>query len=531
LQSINEALNALNHELHNRNRELGHLSDDLANLLSSTALPLLMVDNDLRIKRVTPAAERLFNVRPGDVGRPVGDIRLGLSQEDLDPGIRRVIDSLAGEEIEMLDRDGRWHLLRIHPCRSGDNRIEGAVLTMLDIDQLRQARTSADLARSFAEAVVESVQIPLLVLKMDLKIRVANDAFLTAYGLRSADVQDRSLAEIDKARWSMPEFKKALTRLLSEETSSEILECLQDSPGAGKRTVLISSRRVLDRGSRQIVVAIQDITAQRRAEKVMMKEHTRLKRSVRKTADALLESEDALRLSQAELRALSGSLLHAQDEERRRVSRELHDDVSQNVVKLQYDIEALEQTLPGDREKEKQRLLAVRDDAARLSSDLSRIAHALHPATLDCLGLTVALSAYASEFSERTDTPVEFNTAGVPEEIPPEIAGSFYRIAQEALRNIARHSGAAASISLTGEESCLTLAIRDSGPGFDRDAVRGKGGLGLVSMEERARLIHASFTIDTAPAQGVLITVSASLSVAVPSDRLLKNITGSRPRA
>lgn len=107
-----------------------------------------------------------------------------------------------------------------------------------------------------------------------------------------------------------------------------------------------------------------------------------------------------------------------------------------------------------------------------------------------------ALSTYASEFSRRTGIPVEFVSSGGPETISPEIASALYRITQEALRNVVRHSGATPSLCLTGEKSHLTLAIR---------------GLGLVGMEERARLIGASFQIDSAPGEGVSITLSAPL--------------------
>ncbi len=511
LQATNEELHTLNEELQNRNQELGALNDDLANLLSSTTIPILMVDHDLRIRRVTPAAERLFNVRGADAGRPIGDIRLRLG-ENLDSLMRRVIATAHGEEMELLDREGRWNVLRVRPYRTRDNRIEGVVLTMLDIDELHRAQTAADQARELAESIVESVQVPLLVLKSDLRVRVANQAFLSAYGRRPADVEDRALDEIDEAQWSLPEFKRALTRLSNEETSSEELECLQDIPGAGRRTVLINAKRVRQQSEHQILIAVQDITAHKDAEQIMAKEQARLKRSVEQVATALLETEDALRLSREELRALSGSLLRAQDEERRRVSRELHDDVSQNMAMLQFDIEALEQTLPPSMEGEKQQLLAIRDVAAQLSNDLRRIAYALHPSTLDLLGLTVALSAYAREFSRRTGISVEFSASDVPAEIPPGIASSFYRITQEALRNITRHGDrCVAQVRLIGDKSHLTLVIHDNGPGFDRAAVRGKGGLGLVSMEERARLIHASFELETAPDRGVSITVSAPL--------------------
>lgn len=404
--------------------------------------------------------------------------------------------------------------MRIDPGPARDGRVEGAVITVIDIDdELRRARSSAVLAGRFADAVLESVPIPLVMLDADLKVIVANDAFLAAYAVQTADVQNCMIEDLGTARWHMLEFKRAVRRLLDGETGLEDIECLQDHPGFGKRTVRITGRRVLWEGSARILIAIHDITAQKRAEALMTREKAHLKRTARKTAAALHETEDALRQSRAELRALTGSLLHAQEEERRRVSRELHDDVSQDVVKLQFDIEALEQALPPDRTKEKEGLMAVRDDAARLSNDLRRIAHVLHPSTLDNLGLTSALSAYVSEFSKRTGIPVEFTATDVPEMIPQRIASTFYRITQEALRNVVRHSGAASSLRLTGENSRLNLAIQDNGPGFDREAVRGRGGLGLISMEERAWLIGAGFQLTTAPGKGVAITLSVPLGV------------------
>jgi len=487
------------------------VNEDIVNSIRGASIPVLMVDSELRIKLITPGAERMFNVRAADVGNPVRDIQLRLSEEDFEYRIRRAIDSRAAEEIELRVGDGRSHLLRIDPCPGRDDRIEGAIITVLDIEELRQARSAAVLAAHFAEAILESVPIPLLVLDSNLKVVVANGAFLGTYALQRADIRNCRIEDVGTAQWGMPEFTEAMRRLLSGQTASEELECLQDHPGFGKRAVLISGRRVLGQGSPRILIAIHDITAQRRANAVTATEKARTVRTARKTAAALHESEDALRQSRAELRALTGSLLRAQDEERRRVSRELHDDVSQNVVKLQFDLEALEQSLPPERTEEKQGLMAVRDDAARLSNDLRRIAHVLHPSTLDNLGLTGALSEYTAEFSKRTGIPFEFTTVGVPEIIPQGIASAFYRITQEALRNIVRHSGAASFIRLTGENSRLTLAIHDSGPGFNRQAVRGRGGLGLVSMEERARLIGASFQIDTAPGKGVSITLSAPL--------------------
>jgi two-component system CheB/CheR fusion protein len=510
LQSSNEELNTVNEELQTRNQELVRLSDDLANLLSSTTMPILMLDNDLRIRRVTQAAERLFNIRQIDVGRPLSDLRLRLSEDHLDALVHRVIKTLVGEELELQDRDGRWHVLRVRPYRTAENRIQGAVLVMVDIDQIRRAQQAADAARAFSESLVQAVQTPLLVLNSDLRIRTANHAFLNAWRLNRSEVEGRALNAIGGGPWVSPELEAALGRLARREKVFEDLECSHELPSGGKRILLIHARQVRQDNSAgndfQILLAAADVTAQRRAEKIMLEELSR-------TETALSGSQDALQRSREELRALTASLLNAQEEERRRVSRELHDDVGQSMAKLQFDIERLEQSLPAQRKTEKKSLLTIRDTAATLSNDLRRIAYALHPSSLDHLGLTVALRAYAREFTKRSGIRTKLTTSGVPASVPPDIANCFYRITQETLRNVAKHAPAATlvSIHLSGEHSHLNLTIQDDGPGFSPDAVRGNGGLGLISIEERARLIHGDFKLTSGKGGGTVITVSAPL--------------------
>jgi two-component system, chemotaxis family, CheB/CheR fusion protein len=377
------------------------------------------------------------------------------------------------------------------------------------------------------------VQTPLLVLQRDLRVRLANKAFLAVWGLRRAEVENRLLHDLGNGQWNSPVLTAAFNRLSRGETVSEDLECEQDVPGSsrasGKRIFMINARRVYSENEPrpdaaataefQILVAATDMTSQRHAEKVMLTEQERLKHSVQsaareleQTESALHGSRDALRRSREDLRALTASLLNAQDEERRRVSRELHDDVSQNVAKLQFDIETLEKTLPSTLKDEKKQLLAIRDEAGQLSSDLRKIAYALHPSTLDHLGLTVAIRAYGREFSTRTGIPVRFSAAKVPPKVPPEVASSIYRITQEALRNVSKHvKTGRVAIRLKGTPGHLTLVIQDQGPGFDTAAVRGNGGLGLISMEERARLIHASFQLESQPGSATTITVSVPL--------------------
>jgi two-component system CheB/CheR fusion protein len=513
LQSSNEELNTVNEELRNRVQELGKLSDDLTNLLKSASMPMLMIDNELHIRRLTTSAERLFGFQPGDIGRPIVDIQMRLSMDDLEPRVRRVLETLNPEETELQDRQGCWHVLHVRPYRTGDNRIEGAVLVLVDIDQTRRAQIAADLARKFAESVVESVQTPLLVLRSDLRVRMANRAFFQSYCLRPADVENQFFYKVSGQQWNLPGLQTALERLSADQESIEPLEFEQECPGSGRRTVLIHARRVHPDGENQILVAVEDITAQKRAARVLIEEQQRLQRSVRIGATALHDSEAALLRTREELRALTAGLLHTQEEERRRVSRELHDDLSQKVAKLQFDVETLEQQLPPDLMDGKRRLLAIRDEIGTLSNDLRRIAYQLHPSTLDHLGLAVAIRTYSQEFSEREGLPVQFTARKVPARIPPEAASSLYRIVQEALRNVAKHAGkTSVTITLTGGSNQLSLSIRDHGIGFDKHSMQHKGGLGLIGMQERVRLVRGEFSLKARPGRGAAIMIRVPLN-------------------
>jgi signal transduction histidine kinase len=227
---------------------------------------------------------------------------------------------------------------------------------------------------------------------------------------------------------------------------------------------------------------------------------------------ALLDSEAALLRSHEELRALTASLLHSQDDERRRVSRQLHDELSQEMAKLQFDVETLEQSLPADLKDERRQLLAIRDGVGSLANNVRRIAHQLHPSALDHLGLSAALRAFVREFAGRERLPVRLTARKVPAHIAPEVASSLYRVVQEALRNVAKHAGkTCVTIVLAGLRNQLFLSIRDRGVGFDQDSIAGGGGLGLIAMHERIHLVDGDFSLNTRPGRGVVITIRIPL--------------------
>ncbi|HEV2669328.1 MAG TPA: chemotaxis protein CheB, partial [Blastocatellia bacterium] len=196
LESSNEELITVNEELNNRNAELGRLNSDLVNLLGSVQMPILMLDGQLRIRRFTPAAEKLLNLIPTDVGRSIGDLKLNLDCPDLERLIAEVIDTVSVKEVEMRDGAGRWYSLRVRPYKTLDNKIEGAVVVLVDIDALKKTEREIGAARDYAEAILRTARDPLVVLRADLTVDSANEAFYKTFKVRPAETEGRSIYEL-----------------------------------------------------------------------------------------------------------------------------------------------------------------------------------------------------------------------------------------------------------------------------------------------------------------------------------------------
>lgn len=235
--------------------------------------------------------------------------------------------------------------------------------------------------------------------------------------------------------------------------------------------------------------------------------------ATRKRAEgALRQSQDDLRRSREELRALAAGLLSAQEEERRRVSRELHDDLNQRLAVLAVDVETLRQQASFSPDLLRGQLRRLQDRLVHLSEDVRRMACRLHPAILEHLGLPAALKSYCAEFSKREGIKVRFVGRDSLDSVPPDVALCVYRIAQEGLRNVAKHSGARrATIVLAGVESGIRLTITDRGVSFNPETAKRKGGLGLLGMGERVRLLAGSLSIKSRPGDGTRIDVRIPL--------------------
>lgn len=212
--------------------------------------------------------------------------------------------------------------------------------------------------------------------------------------------------------------------------------------------------------------------------------------------------------AEEDLLALSGRLITAQEEERARIARELHDDLSQRMAILLIGIEQFKQSTPDLSSQAQQQLDNVAEMAAEVASDVRGLSHQLHPSMLETLGLVGSLRSFCREFSVQHQVQVQFLHSDIPPQIPKDVTLCLFRITQEALRNVVKHSGAAeAEVKLLGGAGEIDLCISDSGQGFDVQSVKGAAGLGLISMRERLRLVGGSLSIQSEPSHGTQVRV------------------------
>ncbi len=207
------------------------------------------------------------------------------------------------------------------------------------------------------------------------------------------------------------------------------------------------------------------------------------------------------------LEDLAGRLINAQEAERSRIGRELHDHISQTLGVLSIKIDQLRAN--GAVTPEVGAALdEVRRDTREITDDVHRLSHRLHSSTLDYLGLVPALQKLVSEFGSRHDISIGFSYTSLPPSLPSEVSLCLFRIVEEGLTNIAKHSQARlGQVHVSGDTDGIHLTVQDSGTGFDAASAESHGGLGFVSMRERLRVLHGTVRVESTPAQGTRIEV------------------------
>ncbi|HVS75309.1 MAG TPA: CheR family methyltransferase, partial [Steroidobacteraceae bacterium] len=261
IQSSNEELTTVNEELQNRNEELNRVNNDLNNLFGSLQMAIVMVWQDLRIRRFTPMAEKLFNLIATDIGRPIGDIKLNLTVPDLPKLLAEVIDQVTTRDLEVQDQGGRWYQLRIRPYRTLDNHIDGAVILLFDIDSLKQSQGVLERQAKLLEQTHEAV----FVRELGGAIVYWNRGAELLYGFGREEAIGRSSYEL---LGKSPAVRAQINEALNGEGrwKGEIVQRTKD----GRELIVESQEVLISEGERRLVLSTnRDVTERKRLEETL----------------------------------------------------------------------------------------------------------------------------------------------------------------------------------------------------------------------------------------------------------------------
>lgn len=645
LQSINEELMTVNYELKNKVEEVGAVNDDLKNLIASTEIATIFVDRALKIKRFTPRALELFNLIPTDTGRSLLDITHRLAYAHLADDAAQVFDTLRTIERELAGPDGRWYITRIFPYRTRDDRIEGAVLTFVDIT----ARKRAEAAKFFLAAIVESSQDSILTTNFDGIITSWNRAAEELYGYPAREAIGKPLTML-----TLPEDLQEVLRhteqikhsqkveiyntvrvhkagrqmnleivmspvkdtqgqvigvstiardatgrrqveeqlRLNEERLRLMMESVTDyaiiftdaeghierwnvgaerifgwtaaeaigqrcnmiftpedraagAPEAERQQALAHGCAADERwhvrkdGSRLYVSGVmsalrdeglsgfvkiaRDLTERQQTEEQLSQAREELESTVqartqelRAAYDSLLHEVDERRDAEERIKELLRTIITTQEDERTRISRELHDHLGQLLTALQLNLETLKKHPSKDQKELRATIEQAQDVAKQLDEGVDFLAWELRPAPLDDLGLAAALENFVAEWTKHYGTTGRFHKGGVALlHLAPVVEINLYRIAQEALNNVTKHAQADhVDVILERRDNHVVLIIEDDGIGFEPnlEATPSGRGLGLIGMRERAALVGGTLEIESTPGNGTTVYIRIPLS-------------------
>jgi len=454
LQSSNEELTTVNEELQNRNQELSQATDDMANLLASLDVPIVMLGPDGRVRRFTPAAAKLFNLIPGDLGRPLADLRGLIVMSDLEPSIQAATETLAVQTREVMDQDGRWYSLRVRPYKTRENKIEGVVMLFVDIDELKKSAERLDQARAHAEAIVDTVGSPLLILNHRLRVERANRSYYEMFRATPAETEGQALSELGGGLWDFAELRRRLAELPGGQGDLKGLQVDREVPGSGHRTMVVNARRleVGGPGPAQILVSIEDRTdetrVQREREQLIVQEET-----------AARQAESASRLKDEFIATVSHELrgpLNA-------MAGWVHvlGSSSLDPTTMSRGLAALERSV-----KAQTRLIEDLLDMSRIMSGKLRLAHRY----IDLADVTRAAIETAGPAAQAKSIQVGFQSTGEPLFVlgdPDRLQQVVWNLVSNAVKFTPREGRV--DVELVRKGTSTQLRVTDTGQGISPD--------------------------------------------------------------
>ncbi|MGH9437340.1 MAG: chemotaxis protein CheB, partial [Terriglobia bacterium] len=483
LQSSNEELATLNEELRNRNLDLNQANSDLNNLLSNINFPILVLSKDMRIRHFTPLAGEAFNLAANDIGLPVGSVKTSLNVPNLEELVHDSVTHAVTKDQEVQDRQGYWYSLRIQPYKTLHGEVEGSVLAWLDIETLRRSLKKAERSLGATKMSLRQTEDRYRLLfernlagvyfsTADGRMLECNQAFAQILGYATVrDILDHRVEEICFDN----EHQQNLITQLRLRSALTNIECrLRRKDGAPVDVLMNCNLSRLEGETAEVIESIvMDITSRIQAEQA--------------TKD------------------FTGREMRSRDEERRRVSRELHDSVGSSLTALIANLSLMQKLVVADKSAQKQ-ISESLDLAKECSREVRTLSYLLHPPLLDELGLESAIRSYLDGFSERSGVTVSLDIPPAlkgSERLPPHVETALFRIVQESLTNIHTHSGSSiAGIHISRSGSEMTLEVRDHGRGIPAEYLRAnsqstKLGVGISGMRERMKQLGGELAISS----------------------------------
>lgn len=503
LQSLNEELSTVNQELKIKIDELGVTNSDFQNFINATDIGTIFLDRDLKLKLSTPRAREVFNLLESDAGRPLSDITSKLRDHAIHKDVRTVLDRLSNVEREVQTDDERWYYMRILPYRTMDNRIDGVVLTFQDVTQRREAEMLARAIDERMRVLVDgALDYAIFTMRDNGEIDSWNAGAQRMFGYSTEEIVGASVRVLftpeDRAHdRDVAELQEAAR---TGRATDERFHLRKD----GSRFYCSGVTRRLGGPGAGFAKIARDLTLQREAGEALQRAHDDLEARVSRRTSELADEVRQHQSAKEALAAVVQRLVTAQEDERRRVARDLHDDMGQRMTAIRMMLEQAQQepSLPSPRIDQALHLIAG------LGGDLDFLSWQLRPGLLDELGLSAALPTFVSQWSAHTGIPAEFRLGGFKQgQLGAETETAFYRVAQEALNNIAKHAHATrADIVLGSNDGEVVLVVEDDGIGFEAsDSAASGDGFGLTGMRERAALVGAALDIETSPGRGTSV--------------------------
>ena len=515
LQSMNEELVTVNQEHRIKIEELSATNSDLSNFMAAADVGMLFLDRALRIKRFTPRVTEVFNIIGTDIGRPLKHFTQRLGYDALPDDAGRVLKDLTPFEQEMQSEDGRWYLVRLRPYRTIDDRIDGVVVTFVDITARKRSEEDVRRSEERYRLLIENVhEYAIFMLDVDGRVTTWNAGAERILGYREEEIRGRHLSII----------------FTEEDRAGGAPQ--QELETAAKHGSAADDRwHVRKDGSRFWVSGVVSAVRDARGELIgfvkLMRDNTERK-----------QAEEALRASEAELKSLNESLEYrveertaqvrslakaltlAEQRERHRIATVLHENLQQLLYGIQLKAEVLRQGFAEDTPA------AIRgqvgDIHKRIGEAISitrRLTVDLSPPVLHSEGIAESLQWLVAHMKEGHGFDVDLVVDGDSRVVDEELRVLLFQLVRELLFNVVKHAGVMkARVQLGEDRGYVVVHVVDEGRGFDPARAHASqaadGGFGLVNVHERLKLFGGSLQIDSTPGAGTRATIIAPKEVA-----------------